>query len=478
MDLRTDTSESRFLAYVEGLVSVIGHADRAKPLRDYCVGLMMPCERKSVEPIAAVTAPERTAAQHQSLLHFVGSGCWSDETVLAKVREMVLPQIERQGPIEAWIIDDTSFPKQGRHSVGVARQYCGQLGKQDNCQVAVSLSIANHHASLPVAYRLYLPQEWEQDRERRKKAGVPEEISFKTKPQIALEQIRATCQAGLPHGVVLMDAGYGANTELRTTIAGLGLTYVAGILPNTTVWAKGKAPLRPKTWSGQGRPPKLIRRDRNHQPISVKQLALSLPARAWRTIAWREGSADELSSRFARLRVRVAHRDYNLTKSRPEEWLLIEWPKGENEPIKYWLSTAAEKIAFNRLIDLAKLRWRIERDYQDLKQEVGLGHFEGRGWRGFHHHATLCIAAYGFLISERETIPPSASRATALFQAPAVPEGHRPRGAAAAPRTAHPGLHCDHAPAARSRPRQRSATMSMLYTDDHTNTKTQEFVTQ
>ena len=160
---RSDASESRFAAYVEGLVSVIGHADRAKPLRDYCVGLMMPCERKSVEPMAAITAPERTAAQHQSLLHFVGEGRWSDEKVLTKVREMILPEIERHGPIEAWIIDDTGFPKQGRHSVGVARQYCGQLGKQDNCQVAVSLSIANRHASLPVAYRLYLPQEWAED---------------------------------------------------------------------------------------------------------------------------------------------------------------------------------------------------------------------------------------------------------------------------------------------------------------------------
>src|ERR1700676_1962521 len=183
----TADSASRFEAYVEGLVSVIGHADRARPLRDYCVGLMMPCERKSVEPMAAVTAPERTAAQYQSLLHFVGEGGWSDEKVLAKVREMVLPQIEREGPIQAWIIDDTGFPKKGRHSVGVASQYCGQLGKQDNCQVAVSLSIANHHASLPVAYRLYLPEEWAQDAARRKKARVPKAITFKTKPEIALE---------------------------------------------------------------------------------------------------------------------------------------------------------------------------------------------------------------------------------------------------------------------------------------------------
>ena len=474
----SDGSDERFSSYVDGLVGVIGHADRAKPLRDYCTGLVLPCERKSVEPIAAITAPERTAAQHQSLLHFVGEGRWSDGKVLAKVGETVLSAIERHGPIEAWIIDDTGFPKQGRHSVGVARQYCGQLGKQDNCQVAVSLSIANHGASLPVAYRLYLPQEWTQDRERRRKAGIPKDIVFKTKPQIALDQIREACEAGLPRGVVLMDAGYGANTELRTDIAALGLSYVAGILPNTTVWAPGMAPLRPKRWSGRGRPARLIRRDRNHQPISVKELALSLPAKAWRTIAWREGSAEKLTSRFARLRVRVAHRDYNLTKSRPEEWLLIEWPKGEAEPTKYWLSTVAEKIDFHRLVEITKLRWRIERDYQDLKQEVGLGHFEGRGWRGFHHHATLCIAAYGFLISERETIPPSAPCSTGLFQAPVLPEGYRPRGSAAASRAAHPQLDCDHASTARSRSRQKSTAMSMLRRSNLPSGTAQKFVTQ
>src|SRR5437764_10569107 len=216
---RSGTSESRFAGYVEGLVSVIGHADRARPLHDYCLGLMMPCERKSVEPMAALTAPHRTAAQHQSLLHFVGEGKWSDERVLAKVRARVVPAIERHGAVEAWIIDDTGFPKQGQHSVGVARQYCGQLGKQDNCQVAVSLSLANHHASLPVAYRLYLPQDWAGDGTRRRKAGVPEDIGFATKPQIALSQIEAACAAGLPRGVVLMDAGYGCCTELRAGIS-------------------------------------------------------------------------------------------------------------------------------------------------------------------------------------------------------------------------------------------------------------------
>jgi SRSO17 transposase len=179
MNPEAQSSEARFSAYVEGLVSVIGHADRAKPLRDYCAGLLMPGARKSVEPIAAITAPERTAAQHQSLLHFVGEGGWPDQAVLAKVGQMVLPAIERHGPIEAWIIDDTGFAKNGKHSVGVARQYCRPLGKQDNCQVAVSLSLASAHASLPVAYRLYLPQSWASDAARRAKAGVPAEITFK-----------------------------------------------------------------------------------------------------------------------------------------------------------------------------------------------------------------------------------------------------------------------------------------------------------
>jgi len=319
--------------------------------------------------------------------------------MLAKVGEMVLPAIERSGPIEAWIIDDTGFPKKGRHSVGVTRQYCGQLGKQDNCQVAVTLSLANHEASLPVAYRLYLPEDWAKDQARRRKAKVPETIAFQTKPEIALEQIKAARAAGLPAGVVLMDAGYGNDTRLRREVTALSMSYVAGIGPNTSVWAPGMGPLPAPPGKGTGRPPKLLRRDEQHQPTSVKALALSLSAEAWQTITWREGTADWLASRFARQRVRPAHRDNELSELRPEEWLLIEWPEGEAEPAKYWLATLPEDITFEALVDFAKLRWRIERDYQELKQELGLGDYEGRGWRGFHHHATLCIAAYGFLIA-------------------------------------------------------------------------------
>src|SRR5260370_27969839 len=431
MDLQgLGDSDEGFSGYGERLAEVMGEGDRAKPLRDYCTGLMLPCERKSVEPMAAVTAPGRTAAQHQSLLHFVGQASWSDEKVLAKVCEMVRPAMERHGPIEAWIIDDTGYPKKGKHSVGVARQYCGQLGKQDNCQAAVSLSIANRQASLPMRYRLYLPQECAADAARRGKAPVPEEIVFQTKPEIALDQLRWACAAGLPRGVVLLDAGYGNHTNLRTEIGALDLTYVAGILSSTTVWAPGTQPLPPKRWSGHGRRPTRMRHGK-HKPLSVKALAFDLPKRAWRTIGWREGTAGRLSSRFARVRVRAARGG----RLRGEEWLLIEWPKGAKEPTKYWLSTLPADITFERLVDLAKLRWRIERDYQELKQELGLVHLARRGWRRFHHHATLCIAAYGFLISERETIPPSGPRRAAWLPRLELPAGYRPTCAADTART-------------------------------------------
>ena len=271
-----------------------------------------------------------------------------------------------------------AFPRRAAIRSGVTRQYCGQLGKQDNCQVAVTLSIANHVASLPVAYRLYLPEEWAADPVRRAKVGVPETVGFATKPELALAQIRAACAAGIPRGIVLMDAGYGAETRLRTEITALGLRYIAGVQPHTTVWPRGRGPLPPKVWSGRGRPASRTRRDGEHQPCQVKALARGLPEAAWKTITWREGSTAWLTSRYARLRVRAAHRDDGLKEPRAEEWLLIEWPAEEAEPTKYWLATLPEDSPFAELVGLAKLRWRIERDDQELKQELGLGHYEGR----------------------------------------------------------------------------------------------------
>jgi SRSO17 transposase len=457
-----DGSDQRFSAYAEGLAGSFGHADRHEPMRDYCLGLLMPIARKSVEPMAAMMAPAEVAAKHQSMLHFVGNAPWSDAAVLAKVQALVLPQIERSGPIEAWIVDDTGFPKKGRHSVGVARQYCGQLGKQDNCQVAVSLSVANHAASLPIAYRLYLSEDWANDPERRDKAKVPDRVVFKTKPQIAFDQIKEALATGVRKGVVLADAGYGSDTQFRTDVSELGLTYVMGISPSTTVWEPGTGPLPPPEYSGRGKPATRLRRDAEHQPVSVKALAQSLPAEVWQAITWREGAADWLSSRFTRLRVRPAHRDNLRTEPRAEEWLLIEWPADEKEPTKYWLSTLSEEISFEDFVDTAKLRWRIERDYQELKQELGLGHYEGRGWRGFHHHATLCIAAYGFLITERSAFPPSGPSSSPNFPETAIPTDYRPRGSAGATRTAHTQLDRHDTTEAGRRYHQGATTMSVL----------------
>jgi SRSO17 transposase len=330
-------SEARFSAYVGRLSTALGHRDREGPFQAYCAGLLGTEGRKSVEPLAAATAPSRVSGQHQSLLHFVGQSEWSDAAVLAQVRADVLPAIERQGRIEAWIIDDTSFPKQGRHSVGVARQYCGQLGKRANCQVAVTLSLANHHASLPVGYRLYLPKEWAEDEPRRRQAGVPDAVGFATKTAIALHLIDEALAQDLPRGFVLADAGYGSDTAFREGVTALGLPYVMGVGPTTSVWPPGVRPLAPvKPWSGRGRRPlSRLRRDEERKPVSVKELALSLPDEAWQIIEWREGSNDVLSGRFARVRVPAAHRDNLRSELRPEEWLVIEWPESGAEPSKY-----------------------------------------------------------------------------------------------------------------------------------------------
>ena len=420
----------RFAAYLADLASVLGDARRYAAMVSYCTGLLLPSERKSVEPMAALTAPARTAAQHQSLLHFVGQGDWSDDAMMERIREHTIPRIEGHGAISAWIVDDTGFPKKGKHSVGVARQYCGQLGKQDNCQVAVSLSIANDHASLPVKYQLYLPQSWANDEARRRKAGVPEEIEFKTKPQIGLEQIKWACAAGLPRGVVIIDAGYGVEAKFRSEISALKLKYVAGVKTTNTVWA-----------------PDMVAGGRNEStPISVERLALALPRSSWRTMRWRDGTNEILSSRFARVRVRSAHDRDAASERVPEEWLLIEWPPDETAPTKFWLSTLGRNVLFAHLVHTAKLRWRIERDYLELKQEIGLGHFEGRGWRGFHHHATLCIAAYAFLVAERAIFPPSQARCGTILEMPALPRDYQPRGASNPHPAPHTGFNCDTTP--------------------------------
>jgi SRSO17 transposase len=429
--------EKRFAAYMESLAEAAGHADRETPLQNYCKGLLLPGERKSVEPMAARLAPDDVRRTHQSLHHLVADAPWRDDEMLARVREQVLPAMQKQGAVVAWIVDDTAFPKRGKHSVGVARQYCGQIGKHDNCQAAVSLSVSTQSASLPVAWRLYLPEEWCQDKKRRQKASVPEEIEFATKPEIALEQIRQALTQDIPRGVVLADAGYGNGMAFRTTLSQLELQYVAGIESSTSVWEPGKQPLpAPPKQPGRGAQPMRLRRSPEHQPVSVKQLAMELPASAWQDIAWRSGSRARLRSRFTAVRVRPAHRDEKRTEPHAEEWLLLEWPKSEDSPTKYWLSTMPPETSLRSLVKTAKHRWMVERDYEELKQELGLGHYEGRGWRGFHHHATLCIAAYGFLVSERSRFSPSTQAGHVGLPAPQTPPGFRPRGSSRSSRAA------------------------------------------
>ena len=457
------SASDRFDQYMVHLSQGLGHADRHAGLKGYCTGLMLPLARKSVEPMAARVDPLHASARHQALHHFVAKAEWSDAEVLRRVCQWVVPHMDfsRGG---WWIIDDTGFPKKGVHSVGVARQYCGLLGKQDNCQVAVSVSLACDQGSIPVAWQLYLPQDWAQDAERRKRTGVPESVRFATKTQIALQQLRTLLSEGAPRHCVLADAGYGVDTAFRQALSDMGLHYAVGVTSAVVVWPPGVEPLPPQTYSGKGRPPVMPRRTAQLQPISVKALALSLPAQAFQTISWREGTNAPLTGRFAAVRVRHAGGNAGKARLRPQEWLLIEWPVEQAEPVKYILSTLPESAALNDLVSCAYQRWRIERDYQDLKQDFGLGHYEGRGWRGFHHHASLSIAAYAFLMSERLIAekPVGDKKNFIERQVPAVPQDYIPRGRPA--RTAARG-QLDHklAPSAELRTHSPSGTVPLLW---------------
>lgn len=418
--------EQRFLTYLGRLTEAVGHRDRHEPLKFYLTGLCLSGERKSIEPMAARLDPRHASARHQSLHHFATQAAWDDLALLRVARQEVLSTLDRHGGLLAWAVDDTGMPKKGEHSVGVARQYCGNVGKQDNCQVAVSISLVNETVSIPAIWRLYLPEEWAGDRLRRAKVGVPSDVRFQTKGQILLDQIDLLRKEGVPTAPVTADAGYGVSSEFRRALTDRGLTYVVGVQSLTKVWPPGKGPLPPARWKGRGRPSLRMRRDARHLPITVLQLARDLPPTAWKSVTWKEGSKGELTSRFARVRVRTAHRDFLRKEAWPEEWLLVEWPRGEKAPTKYWLSTVPEAEDLEVMVRLAKVRWRIERDYEELKEEFGLDHFEGRGWRGFHHHASLCIAAYAFTAAERARLSPP--QALDFLSVPALPRGFRPRG--------------------------------------------------
>lgn len=445
--------ESRFGEYGEVISAALAHADRRVPARWYLRGLLLPGGRKSVEPMAARVHPENVRSAHQSMHHLVADADWSDQTLLAAVAAQVLPTLLQNNLPCHWIVDDTGFGKKGTHSVGVARQYCGRLGKTDNCQVAVSLSLANERGSLPIAYQLYLPREWAGDRARRSRAGVPRAIAFRTKGAMALAQIQQAIAAGLPRGVVLADAAYGTEADWRDQLNAWKLTYAVGVRATTQVWSGVHQPApTPRPSPRGGRPRTRVVVDARHQPLPVVTVAQQLPARCFRTVTWRAG-AQPLRSRFAAVRVRAA----NKRRARAEEWLLIEWPRTAAEPVHYWLSTLPAHTSLKTLVATAMGRWRIERDYQELKSELGLHHYEGRNWRGFHHHASLCIAAYGFLMRERLLSKKNSAR----LKAPAIPRGYHPRGSGTHA-AARPNLDRDAGVLPRSSGRTNTATVPLL----------------
>jgi SRSO17 transposase len=399
-ELKRLTSE--LSEYLDALLGGMGRVERRAAMRNYVTGLLLDGDRKSVEPMAArlVDDPSEIEGMRQRLLGCVAESNWSDAEMLKRVAL----RFERELPgLGALVIDDTGHPKKGEHSVGVQRQYSGTLGRVDNCQVATSLHVAGEGVSGCIAYDLFLPESWANDPARRRKTGVPEEVVFRTKWEIALAQIDRALLWGVRKHVVLADSGYGDVGAFRVGLAARGLNYLVGVTGSTVVWSPQSNPkITPRKPGSSGRPPKRFR-DELHPPLAMKALALDLD---YQLVTWREGSKGKQRSRYAAVRVRTAHLHHQSEPPGEEQWLLCEWPKGEAAPTKFYLSNLPTGTSLKTLVRFARLRWRVERDYQEMKQEVGLDHFEGRSWRGFHHHATLCAAAHGFLAIRRALFPP------------------------------------------------------------------------
>jgi SRSO17 transposase len=394
--------------FVSSMVEGMGRVERRNALSAYVSGLLLDGERKSIEPIAArlVDDPTEIQAMRQRLQQAVVVAEWADDEMF---RRLALKLDGELPGVEALVVDDTGFAKKGEYSVGVARQYSGTLGRVDNCQVATSLHLAGEVGSGCIGMRLFLPERWTEDPGRREAAGVPPDVAFQKKWEIALTQIDAAIRWGVRRHVVLADAGYGDIPEFRVELRERGLRYVVGIQGDHSVWPPGVRPQAPKKPPGTPGPQR-TRPVADEEPQRINAIARSLGRDAFSTVRWREGSRGRQSSRFAALWVMSAE-NHGQRRGRgqpPTEpvWLLIEWPDEEVEPTKFWLASLPKSASLVSLVRLAKLRWRVERDYQELKQEIGLDHYEGRTWRGFHHHATLCAVAHGFLALRRALFPP------------------------------------------------------------------------
>ena len=413
----------------------------------YVEGLLLDGERKSIEPMAERLAEDRSqvSALRQSLRFTVAQSPWDEQAVLARLGRMLLDEVAE---LQAYVVDDTGFAKKGTESVGVARQYSGTLGRVDNCQVATSLHLAGEGASGCIGFRLYLPQEWAEDTEAREKVGVPDEVEFQTKWQIALDLLDAALEAGLPKLPLLADAGYGDVTDFRRGVRKRGLDYAMGIQGALVFWPPDRSPTPPRPTTGRGRP--RTRWTRDELPPTAAEIARTL---RYRKVTWREGSRGPQSSRFAAVRVRCAHEHTRGRAPGEEEWLVCEWPQGEKAPTKHWLCTLPASASLKALVRLCKLRWRVERDYEDLKGELGLDHFEGRMWRGFHHHAALCAIAHAFLVLQRARFPPEPNDP----EVDAAPRTQAPAEAALLPSRALPPV-----PATRRGRSGRSSASEML----------------
>lgn len=394
---RLDAELSGFL---EEMFGGMGRRERREAMRAYVAGLLLDGERKSIVPMAArlVDDEGEVQAMRQRLQECVTISGWP----AAEVWRRLAVHVEREMPgVEAYVIDDTGFPKKGKHSVGVQRQYSGTLGRIDNCQVAVSTHLASEQGSACIGMDLYLPESWTSDRARRLKAGVPEDAEFLEKWRMALAQLDRALDAGLGKHVVLADAGYGDITDFREQVSERGLLFVVGVSSVLVAWPP-EAQLRLPPPSATGRKPTRLRDD-SHPPKSIAKIAEGL---RFSTVRWREGSRGWQASRFAAAWVHTAHRHGTGAKPGPGIWLLVEWPSEEKAPTRYWLSSLPEGTSLRTLVRLAKLRWRVERDYQDMKGEVGLDHYEGRTWPGFQHHVTLVAVAHAFLALRRALFPP------------------------------------------------------------------------
>lgn len=400
--------ERRLERYLDQIGERLGDERRRASFATYAMGLLSESERKSMEPLAARVSgvSEHASAAHQKLHHFIANTSWSDHEVRLAAARYAITAMEERDPVMAWVIDDTGFLKQGMHSVGVQRQYTGSAGKTANCQVGVSLSVTTRTEHLPIDFALFLPESWMEDPERRLKAKIPEETIFKTKHDLALDMIEQAVRDEIPGEIVLADAFYGHSRPFRETVHLLGLDYGMAIYASDKMWTLDR------------------RGHRNGDPRTAKEIALELGPKAFRRCTWREGTSRTLSSRFALLRVMVpCEPGIDPTA----EWLLIEWPMAEEEPTGYFLTTLPRKMSKKEIVCLIKERYRTEQIYQELKGELGLDHFEGRSFPGWHHHVSVVLCAYAFLVAERSrAFPPRPEGKVIPVRSDARPERHFP----------------------------------------------------